>query len=116
MTGISGSLRWRRCRSRVDLIGKAAEERKLSAIVACDEAFHQLIVAEAASRRLLRTWKNFEGENAAIYYTMNRYGLMPMDYFEAKPSVDCGRVQRAGLRKDLQVCGAALYGGAGRFA
>jgi DNA-binding GntR family transcriptional regulator len=67
---------------QVDLIGKAAEERKLSAIVACDEAFHQLIVAEAASRRLLRTWKNFEGENAAIYYTMNRYGLMPMDYLK----------------------------------
>lgn len=65
---------------QVDLIAKAAKDKKLSEIVACDEAFHELIVTEARSDRLYKIWKNFEGENAAVYYTMNRNELMPTEH------------------------------------
>lgn len=66
----------------VDEMERATEKRELSAIVSSDEKFHELIVKEAGKELLLKTWKSFEGGNAAVYYTMNRDNneLRPVGY------------------------------------
>ncbi|MEG0805032.1 MAG: GntR family transcriptional regulator [Lachnospiraceae bacterium] len=66
----------------VNELGRAAEQKNLFEIVTWDEVFHELIVKEAESSRLLDTWKMFEGENAAVYYTMNRNELMPVEHLK----------------------------------
>lgn len=61
---------------------EASKKRELSAIVSSDEKFHEQIVKEAGKELLRKTWKSFEGGNAAVYYTMNRDNneLRPVDY------------------------------------
>lgn len=58
-------------------IGEMAEKNDLSGIVENDEEFHSTIVKEADVKLLYDTWKCFEGENAAIYFTMQNSNLMP---------------------------------------
>lgn len=60
-------------------LDEAVRHQMLSEIVAHDEAFHSLLVAEAKSDRLFKIWKSFEGENAAAYYTMKQHELMPAE-------------------------------------
>ena len=54
-----------------------SEENNLYGIVKNDEEFHSLIVREAGVKLLFETWKNFEGGNAAVYYTMRSSNIMP---------------------------------------
>lgn len=61
-------------------IGERAEENDLSGIVESDEEFHSTIVKEADVKLLYDTWKCFEGENAAIYFTMQNSNLMPREH------------------------------------
>lgn len=58
-------------------IGYAAKRGDLNGIVENDERFHETIVREAGIDRLLRLWKNFEGDNADAYYTIHEKGTMP---------------------------------------
>lgn len=63
-------------------IGKMAEKNDLNGIVEVDEEFHSLIVREAEVELLFNIWKDFEGSNAAAYFTMERSNLMPNKYLE----------------------------------
>jgi len=63
-------------------IGKMAEKNDLNGIVDVDEEFHSLIVREAEVELLFNIWKDFEGSNAAAYFTMERSNLMPNKYLE----------------------------------
>lgn len=56
---------------------KMLNENNLFGIVENDEEFHSTIVEEAGVKMLYETWKNFEGQNAAVYYTMRSSNLMP---------------------------------------
>lgn len=58
-------------------IGAAAKRGDLNGIVENDEKFHETIVKEAGTDRLLKLWKNFEGDNAAAYYTIHEKGTIP---------------------------------------
>lgn len=58
-------------------MGIMLEENNLFGIVENDEEFHSTIVREAEVKTLYETWKNFEGQNAAVYYTMRNSNLMP---------------------------------------
>lgn len=58
-------------------LGKMAEKNDLNGIVETDEEFHEIIVKEAEVNLLYETWKRFEGENAAAYFTMKSSNLMP---------------------------------------
>ncbi len=55
----------------------AASQKDLPEIVAIDQEFHKTIVQEAGLPTLFKTWSNFDGGNAAIYYTMYSSDLMP---------------------------------------
>lgn len=63
-------------------LGDLAEKNDLSGIVQADEEFHETIVKEAGVHTLLETWKQFEGQNAAVYYTMQKSDLLPSKVLE----------------------------------
>ncbi len=63
-------------------LGKMAEKNDLNGIVETDEEFHETIVKEAEVKLLYETWKRFEGENAAVYFTMQSSNLMPSKNLE----------------------------------
>ncbi|MDD2494487.1 MAG: GntR family transcriptional regulator, partial [Tissierellia bacterium] len=58
-------------------MGDMGKENNLYGIVENDEEFHSTIVKEAGVNTLFDTWKNFEGQNAAIYYTMRTSNVFP---------------------------------------
>lgn len=60
-----------------DNMDKMVKQNNLYGIVENDEEFHSTIVREADVKTLYDTWKSFEGENAAVYYTMRNSNLMP---------------------------------------
>lgn len=58
-------------------MGNMLKENNLYGVVENDEEFHSTIVEEAEVKTLYDTWRNFEGQNAAVYYTMRNSNLMP---------------------------------------
>lgn len=58
----------------------AAMQSNLAEFVKYDEKFHSMIVEEARSERLSRIWKSLEGENVAIFYTLDHKMVMSYKY------------------------------------
>lgn len=60
----------------------AAEKQSIVDVVRIDEEFHEIIVKESQSKRLYQIWKSLQGENVAIYYTMEQRQRIPFKVLE----------------------------------
>lgn len=84
-------------------MGKMAEKNDLNGIVENDEEFHATIVREAEVKLLFDTWKNFEGGNAAIYFTMQNSNLMPNIHLEKNHKKIIDAFKEGDLNKICQI-------------
>jgi len=84
-------------------MGKMAEKNDLNGIVENDEEFHSTIVREADVKLLYNTWRCFEGENAAVYFTMQNSNLMPREYLVRNHMIIVNAFKEKNLNKICQV-------------
>lgn len=85
-------------------MAKMSEKNDLNGIVEVDEEFHSIIVKEAEVKLLYDTWKSFEGENVAVYFTMQSSNLMPCsNYLERNHKIIIDAFKKGDLDKICHV-------------